>query len=104
MKKDSRKNLMAFTLRLMGDIWAMLALPPVFLGWLGRQLDIFMETKPYILIAGLFLSSVISTVSICHKAVKYGEQYEALTNGPPDPVQAAVANRGGPPYHPADRS
>jgi F0F1-type ATP synthase assembly protein I len=103
-RKDSHKNLMKFTLRMMGDLWTTLAAPPILLGWLGRRLDVIMETKPYVLIAGLSLSFIISTVSVCHKAVKYGEQYEALTDGPPGPVEAAVANRGGPPESPADRS
>lgn len=91
---------MAFTLRMIGDIWVTLAAPPVLLGMLGHRLDAAMGTRPYVFASCLFLAFVISTVSVCTKAVKYGEQYELLTDTPPPVVIAAATSRGDPPERP----
>ncbi len=104
MKKDSHRNLTAFTLRMIGDIWTTLAAPPVLLGILGNRLDAAFGTRPYVFVCCLFLSFVISTVSVCAKAVKYGEQYELLTDTPPPRLDAAAVSRGGPPSFPEGES
>lgn len=100
MKKDSPGNLTAFTLRMIGDIWITLAAPPVLLGILGSRLDAAIGTRPYVFVSCLFLSFVISTVSVCAKAVRYGERYELLTDTPPPLSDAAATSRGDPPDKP----
>ncbi len=99
--KEQRK-LAAFTLRLSGDLFASIALPVSFLTWLGKRLDVLMETRPKILAASILVSFVISTVSVCQKALKYGEEYELLTEKPADaadtgPPADAAPSRGHPP-------
>lgn len=79
---DEEKKLMKFTLKMMGDLGATIAAPVGILAWLGKTLDEIVGTKPWVLVGSMFLAFVISTVSLCHKAVGYGEQYELLT-GPP---------------------
>lgn len=100
MKKDSNRNLTAFTLRMIGDIWTALAAPPLLLGLLGNRLDAAIGSRPYVFVSCLFLAFVISTVSVCTKAVKYGEQYELLTDTPPPLADAAATSRGDPPEKP----
>jgi F0F1-type ATP synthase assembly protein I len=80
-RKQQRK-LMAFTLKMLGDLWATIVAPVGLLAWLGKTLDEMFSLKPWALITGMFLAFIISTVSLCHKALAYGEQYELLT-GPP---------------------
>lgn len=99
--KEQRK-LVAFTLRLAGDLLASIALPVSFLTWLGKRLDALLETRPKLLAAGILISFVISTVSVCQKALKYGEEYELLTETPIDvadtgPPADAGPSRGHPP-------
>jgi F0F1-type ATP synthase assembly protein I len=93
-----QKKLMTFTFRLAGDLLATIALPVSFLAWLGKHLDMILETRPKLLAAGILVSFLISTVSICQKALKYGEEYERLTEipdtGPPEGKGPA---RGHPP-------
>lgn len=93
--KEQRK-LTAFTLRLIGDLMASIALPVSFLTWLGKRLDMMLETRPKLLAAGILISFVISTVSVCHKALKYGEEYELLTDKPVDVADTGPPVDGGP--------
>lgn len=96
--RHGHKRLTAFTLRLMGEIGGWIAAPVLVLAWVGREIDLLLETKPKILALSLLLSFVVSTVGLCLRAADYGEQYEQLTDGPPKTGDASGhAVRGGPP-------
>jgi F0F1-type ATP synthase assembly protein I len=101
--RHGHKKLTAFTLRLMGEIGGWIAAPVLVLGWIGKKIDVILETRPAILVASLLLSFVVSTVAVCVRAADFGDQYEQLTDGPPketgDPVAA-----GSPPGPPEGRA
>lgn len=65
-------------MRIMVDFGATLALPVVFLAWLGRRLDSRHGTSPWLTIAGFALAAFISGYVIWKKAKRYGREYEAL--------------------------
>lgn len=81
--RNGHKRLTAFTLRLMGEIGGMIAAPVLVFAWLGRKVDLLLETKPKVLALSILLSFVVSTVAVCVRAADYGDQYEQLTDGPP---------------------
>jgi nicotinamide riboside transporter PnuC len=85
---EQEKKLISFTLRLIGEVLATISLPVVMLTWLGRRLDARLGTKPALLAAGILTAFVISSVSMCWKAVKYRERYELLTEKPDDGAEA----------------
>lgn len=80
------KRLTILTLRMAGEIFAILAAPITILTVLARRLG---GGKPYFFIIAILVSFVISTVTICLKAVKYNGQYLHHTsphaNAPPPP-------------------
>ena len=86
---DDAKQMRALTrlaLRIAADLSATIAVPMSVLMWLGRRADAVWETGPKFLAAGILLSFIITTVSICHKALFYDEKYKRLTGierGPP---------------------
>ena len=82
--RHGHRKLTAFTLRLMGEIGGWIAAPVLLLGWIGKKIDVLLETGPVILAASLLLSFVVSTVGLCLRAADFGDQYEQLTDGPPD--------------------
>lgn len=85
--RHGHKKLTAFTLRLMGEIGGWIAAPVLVLGWIGKKIDVVLETRPAILVASLLLSFVVSTVAVCVRAADFGDQYEQLTDGPPKEPQ-----------------
>lgn len=97
--RHGHRKLTAFTLRLMGEIGGWIAAPVLVLAWLGKKVDVLLETKPAVLAISLLLSFVVSTVGLCLRAADFGEQYEQLTDGPPKDVTevAGPPVRGGPP-------
>jgi F0F1-type ATP synthase assembly protein I len=83
-KNESAKErrLAAFALRIAGDIGGTIAIPVAILTWIGRRLDVFLETRPYMVVISICIAFVISVVAVCHKALNYGDQYRAITEAP----------------------
>lgn len=81
---DLEKALMAFTLRLIGEILGFISVPIVALTWIGRRLDVHMESKPYLHVAAILIAFVVSSVTICLKSTDYRAKYELLTDKPSD--------------------
>lgn len=99
--KEQRK-LMTFTFWLIAELLASIAVPVSLFSWLGKRLDHAFHTRPKMLAAGILVSFAVSTVAVCQRALKYGEEYELLTGrtgggdaGPP-PADAGPS-RGHPP-------
>lgn len=80
------RRLTVLALRMAGEIFGIIAVPISVLVLLARRLG---AGKPVLLVAAILVSFVISTVTICFKAVKYHGQYLHHTSphaqAPPPP-------------------
>ena len=86
---DEETILAKFTLRLVGDVLGTIAVPVVALSIIGRWLDARIGTRPFALAASILCAFLVSSVSICQKAIRYRREYELLTEmPPPDNVNA----------------
>ena len=76
-----------FTLKLLGDLGFIIAIPLVVLGLLGRFLDKKFNSSPWLLLAGLFISLVISSIYIYKKTLELTKQMEEASKDKPKETQ-----------------
>lgn len=69
MKKEA-KNPLWSSLALAWELGYTIAIPIVILGLLGRFLDKRLDTSPWLLLTGIFLSIFISTIGIYYKTTR----------------------------------
>lgn len=65
-----------YALGLLGHLGFIIALPLVILGLIGRYLDKKFDSSPWLLLAGLFVSMIISGVAVYRKTIQITKQLE----------------------------
>ena len=58
------------TLKLLGDLGFLIAVPLVVFGLVGRMLDRKFGTSPWLLLAGLVISLIVTSISIYKKTLQ----------------------------------
>ncbi|MBI3626777.1 AtpZ/AtpI family protein [Candidatus Uhrbacteria bacterium] len=80
----NKENSAWLTLKLLGDIGFLVAVPLVIFGLGGRLLDKKLHTAPWLMLAGLVISLIITSISIYKKtSTILRELDEELKNLPP---------------------
>ena len=80
MEKKSKKDasLVWKTLGLLGHLGFLIAVPLVIFGLLGRFLDKRFDTSPWLLLTGLFISLIISSIAVMIKTLQIVKEMEQL--------------------------
>ena len=79
MAKKDRAYIM-LGLRIIGDFGATIAIPVVFLSYIGKRLDGQFDTSPWLTIMGFVIAAAVSGATIYRKAKRYGKEYQDLND------------------------
>ena len=78
LKEKSGPTPWSLALRITSDFGVTIAVPAVLFSWIGKQLDMRYQTKPWFIILGLAVALTLSGFSIYRKAKKYAKIYKKL--------------------------
>ena len=84
---EDHRRLTAFTLKIIGEIGGLIAVPAIVFTSLGRKLDLWFDTGPACTVVALLAAFFISMAAVATRTAEYADRYDALTGdqerGPP---------------------
>jgi len=79
-KKTTTHDYYLFTIRIIGDFGASIAVPVIMFVLIGQYLDERFSKSPIFTIIGFILAAAISAKIIHKKAKRYGREYQKLVD------------------------
>ena len=79
-KKTTTHDYYLFTIRIIGDFGASIAVPVILFVLIGQYLDDRYSRSPLFTVLGFVLAGIVSAKIIHKKAKRYGGQYQNLVD------------------------